>query len=42
MTGSVLSFEAGRIAVAQVLAVRRHTDGRSGLPATRASWIGVG
>jgi cyclopropane-fatty-acyl-phospholipid synthase len=42
MTGSALSFEAGRIAVAQVLAVRRHTDGRSGLPATRASWLGVG
>jgi cyclopropane-fatty-acyl-phospholipid synthase len=36
-----LSFEAGRIGVAQVLAVRRLADGGSGLPATRASWLGV-
>ena len=41
MTGSALSFEAGRIGVAQVLAVRRHPDGRSGLPATRTAWLGV-
>ncbi len=41
MTGSALSFEAGRIGVAQVLAVRRLADGGSGLPATRASWLGV-
>jgi cyclopropane-fatty-acyl-phospholipid synthase len=41
MTGSALSFDAGRIGVAQVLAVRRQTDGGSGLPATRASWLGV-
>jgi cyclopropane-fatty-acyl-phospholipid synthase len=41
MTGSALSFDAGRIGVAQVLAVRRHTDGGSGLPATRSSWLGV-
>jgi cyclopropane-fatty-acyl-phospholipid synthase len=41
MTGSALSFEAGRIGVAQVLAVRRRTDGGSGLPATRLSWLGV-
>ncbi len=42
MTGSAMSFEAGRIGVAQVLAVRRHADGRSELPMTRASWAGVG
>ncbi|HEX2361883.1 MAG TPA: cyclopropane-fatty-acyl-phospholipid synthase family protein [Jiangellaceae bacterium] len=41
MTGSALSFDAGRIGVAQVLAVRRRTDGASGLPATRTSWLGV-
>jgi cyclopropane-fatty-acyl-phospholipid synthase len=41
MTGSALSFEAGRIGVAQVLAVRRHVDGGSGLPPTRAAWLGV-
>ncbi|HEY9378402.1 MAG TPA: cyclopropane-fatty-acyl-phospholipid synthase family protein [Jiangellaceae bacterium] len=41
MTGSALSFDAGRIGVAQVLAVRRLADGHSGLPATRASWLGV-
>jgi len=41
MTGSALSFEAGRIGVAQVLAVRGLADGRSGLPATRTSWLGV-
>jgi cyclopropane-fatty-acyl-phospholipid synthase len=41
MTGSALSFDAGRIGVAQVLAVRWHTDGGSGLPATRSSWLGV-
>ncbi len=41
MTGSARSFDAGRIGVAQVLAVRRQNDGGSGLPATRASWLGV-
>lgn len=41
MTGSALSFDAGRIGVAQVLAVRRQADGGSGLPATRTSWLGV-
>lgn len=35
MAGSALSFEAGRIGVNQVLAVRRHRDGRSDLPYTR-------
>jgi cyclopropane-fatty-acyl-phospholipid synthase len=42
MTASALSFDAGRIGVAQVLAVRRQADGGSGLPATRGSWLGVG
>jgi len=41
MTASALSFDAGRIGVAQVLAVRRHGDGASGLPATRTSWLGM-
>ena len=41
MTGSALSFDAGRIGVAQVLAARRHADGRSDFPATRTSWLGV-
>jgi cyclopropane-fatty-acyl-phospholipid synthase len=41
MAGSALSFDAGRIGVAQVLAVRRQRDGGSGLPATRTSWLGV-
>ncbi len=41
MTESALSFEAGRIGVNQVLAVRPHTDGATGLPATRDSWLGV-
>jgi hypothetical protein len=38
MAGSVLSFEAGRIGVNQVLAVRRDR-GRSGLPLTRAALL---
>ncbi len=42
MTGSALSFEAGRIGVNQVLAVRPHADGATGLPTTRDSWLGVG
>jgi cyclopropane-fatty-acyl-phospholipid synthase len=42
MTASALSFDAGRIGVAQVLAVRRQAHGGSGLPATRGSWLGVG
>jgi cyclopropane-fatty-acyl-phospholipid synthase len=41
MTASALSFDAGRISVAQVLAVRRHGDGASGFPATRTSWLAV-
>ena len=42
MTATALSFDAGRIGVAQVLAVRRQAHGGSGLPATRGSWLGVG
>ncbi len=39
MAGSALSFEAGRIGINQVLAVRPHDDGRSGLPMTaRRDW----
>ncbi|HSI93114.1 MAG TPA: cyclopropane-fatty-acyl-phospholipid synthase family protein [Jiangellaceae bacterium] len=41
MTGSALSFDAGRIGVTQVLAVRRHADGRSDFPLTRTSWLGA-
>jgi cyclopropane-fatty-acyl-phospholipid synthase len=41
MTGSALSFDAGRIGITQVLAVRRHDDGRSAMPMTRTSWLGV-
>jgi len=41
MAGSALAFEAGRIGVNQVLAVRTHPDGRSDLPPTRAEWLGV-
>lgn len=41
MTGSALSFDAGRISVAQVLAVRPHADGASSIPLTRTSWLGV-
>ncbi|MGH3322259.1 MAG: class I SAM-dependent methyltransferase [Streptosporangiaceae bacterium] len=35
MTGSALAFEAGRLGANQVLAVRRHEDGRSDIPLTR-------
>ncbi|MBD0292293.1 MAG: class I SAM-dependent methyltransferase [Jiangellaceae bacterium] len=41
MTGSALSFDAGRIGVAQVLAVRRRLDGGSGVPPTRDGWLSV-
>lgn len=41
MAGSALSFEQGRIGVNQVVAVRPHGDGRSGMPMTRATWLGV-
>ena len=35
MAGSAVSFDAGRIAVHQVLAVRPHEDGRSDMPMAR-------
>ncbi len=35
MAGSAVAFEAGRIGVNQVLAVRPHPDGRSEMPPTR-------
>jgi cyclopropane-fatty-acyl-phospholipid synthase len=35
MAASALAFEQGRIGVNQVLAVRTHRDGRSGMPAMR-------
>jgi cyclopropane-fatty-acyl-phospholipid synthase len=38
MAGSAVSFEAGRIGVNQVLAVRPHLDGRSAFPPTR-DWL---
>ncbi|HEX2498715.1 MAG TPA: cyclopropane-fatty-acyl-phospholipid synthase family protein [Actinomycetes bacterium] len=41
MAGSALAFEAGRIGVNQVLAVRTHPDGRSDLPPTRVEWLGA-
>jgi len=41
MAGSALAFEAGRIGVNQVLAVRAHADGRSEIPPTRTEWLGA-
>jgi cyclopropane-fatty-acyl-phospholipid synthase len=38
MAGSALSFEAGRIGVNQVLAVKPHLDGQSAMPRTR-KWL---
>ncbi len=35
MAGSALGFEAGRLNIHQLLAVRPHDDGRSGMPPTR-------
>jgi cyclopropane-fatty-acyl-phospholipid synthase len=40
MAGSALSFEANRIGINQVLAVRPAAGGRSGMPATREEWLG--
>jgi cyclopropane-fatty-acyl-phospholipid synthase len=42
MAGSALAFEAGRIGVNQVLAVRKGEAGESGLPATRELLLGTG
>jgi cyclopropane-fatty-acyl-phospholipid synthase len=39
MAASALAFEAGRIGVNQVLAVRSHRDGASDMPPTRAGWL---
>ncbi len=41
MTGSALSFDAGRIGITQVLAVRQDDEGNSAMPMTRTSWLGV-
>jgi cyclopropane-fatty-acyl-phospholipid synthase len=41
MAGSALSFEANRIGVNQVLAVRPGPDGSSGLPRTRELLLGT-
>ena len=40
MAASALAFEENRIGVNQVLAVRPAQRGRSGLPLTRAEWLG--
>ncbi|WP_431945737.1 class I SAM-dependent methyltransferase [Actinacidiphila sp. bgisy167] len=42
MAASALSFEQNRIGVNQVLAVRPTKDGGSGMPRTRADWLGSG
>jgi cyclopropane-fatty-acyl-phospholipid synthase len=39
MAASALAFEAGRIGVNQVLAVRAHRDGNSEMGPTRAGWL---
>jgi cyclopropane-fatty-acyl-phospholipid synthase len=41
MAGSALAFEAGRVGVNQIVAVKRRRDGRSGMPPTRTAWLGV-
>jgi cyclopropane-fatty-acyl-phospholipid synthase len=38
MSGAAYGFRVGRNNVYQALLVRRHADGRSGLPLTRADW----
>jgi cyclopropane-fatty-acyl-phospholipid synthase len=40
MAASALAFEENRIGVNQILAVHTGSDGASGLPATRAEWLG--
>ncbi len=40
MAGSALGFEAGRINVHQVLGVNPTPSGNSGMPLTRAGWVG--
>ncbi|MEP6464280.1 MAG: cyclopropane-fatty-acyl-phospholipid synthase family protein [Frankiaceae bacterium] len=39
LAGSALTFEAGRISVHQVLAVKQSSTGLSGMPMTRAGWL---
>jgi cyclopropane-fatty-acyl-phospholipid synthase len=39
MAGSALAFEAGRISVHQVLGVKPGSDGSSGMPPTRSSFV---
>ncbi len=39
LAGSALTFEAGRISVHQVLAVKQGSGGDIGLPLTRAAWL---
>jgi cyclopropane-fatty-acyl-phospholipid synthase len=41
IAGSALAFEAGRLSVHQVLAVRTDAEGRSYMPATRAELLGL-
>jgi cyclopropane-fatty-acyl-phospholipid synthase len=41
MTASALAFEAGRISVHQVLAIKAGPHGESGLPPTREAWLSV-
>lgn len=42
MAGAALAFDAGRIGIHQILAVRPGPTGASGLPATRADWLVAG
>jgi cyclopropane-fatty-acyl-phospholipid synthase len=42
MAGSVLAFDAGRISINQVLAVKPGAGGASGLPRTRTELLGRG
>jgi cyclopropane-fatty-acyl-phospholipid synthase len=39
MAGSALAFEAGRINVHQVLAIKTASDGASGMPPTREPFV---
>ncbi|MDP9398614.1 MAG: cyclopropane-fatty-acyl-phospholipid synthase family protein, partial [Actinomycetota bacterium] len=41
LAGSAVGFEANRLGVHQVLAVRPTSDGRSLLPVTRRQWLGA-
>jgi cyclopropane-fatty-acyl-phospholipid synthase len=41
MAGSALAFEGNRIGVNQVLAVKPGPRGASGMPPTRAEWLGI-